>query len=123
MATPNLVLKETPNVIDGQFTLRVPFEDQANPLIDENGIPKNQYPEFIEYIPIPSDATLDTAFVEASVTTAYAQALIRAENWAAAMDVKAVLLPVIADYSAGGLESKMADLKVVLEKDTLKEVI
>ena len=118
MATPNLILKEKPTVIDGEMKLRVPFEDQANPLTDETGAPKDstvagvyQLPEFIEYIDIPEGVTLDTKWLSDAVSLAYSQALPRAERRAAAGDVKTVLIPIIEDYSAGGLEAKTVEIK------------
>jgi len=119
MATPDLILKEKPTVIDGEMKLRVPFEDAANPLTDETGAPKDstvagvyQLPEFIEYIDIPEGVTLDTKWLSDAVSLAYSQALPRAERRAAAGDVKSILIPVIDDYSAGGLEAKTVELKV-----------
>ena len=119
MAIPDLILKEKPTVIDGEMKLRVPFEDPANPLTDENGAPKDstvagvyQLPEFIEYIDIPPDTTLDTNWLSDAVSLAYSQALPKAEKRAAAGDIKSALIPVIEDYVSSGLESKTVAMKV-----------
>jgi len=128
MATPNLILKGKPTVIDGERRLRVPFEDSTNPLTDETGIPKDstvagayQLPEFIEYIEIPAEMEPSVENIELLVSQAYTQALPKAEARAGAGDVKAGWIPVIEDYSAGGLEAKVSDIKIALEKTVILE--
>jgi len=39
----------------------------------------------------------------------------------AACELKTLLIPIIEEYSAGGLESKVEELKVVIENEVLLE--
>ena len=55
--------------------------------------------------------TLDSKGLSDAVSLAYTQALPRAEKRATAGDVKSVLIPVIDDYSSGGLEAKTVEIK------------
>lgn len=97
MATPNLTLNGKPSIPDGETRLRVQYYDSANPLTDETGTARTpqEYPEFTEYIEIPIGQTYDSTLIDSLVLIAYTQALSRAETWAAACEIKAVLLPVL----------------------------
>jgi len=119
MTAPNIILRDKPNTIDGEMRLRVAFEDQANPLTDEKGVPKDstttgvyQFPEFIEYIDIPAEMEPTVENIELLVSQAYTQALPKAEARAVAGNVKTAWIPVIDAYSVGGLKMKVADLKI-----------
>ena len=128
MVTPNLVLRDKPNPLDGLCKLRVSFEDRANPLTDPSNAPLMstvvgvyQYPEFTEYVDIPTDQPYTTTLIDSLVSVAYTQALPKAETRAAACELKTLLIPIIEEYSAGGLESKVDELKATIENEVLLE--
>lgn len=112
MATPLLLRIRKPEVPDNSSYLAAFFKDFANPLVDsyggiiytdildENGDPIPEYPEFSAWVSIPTGQTIDAALIADLMAQALAQATAQAQIRADNLVIQAAVRPLLTAYPA-----------------------